>query len=137
MGYLLDTNICIYIIKKKPTSVMIKLEKIINNSSIDDLFISSITVAELFYGAEKSTKRDDNIKALKGFLSPFKIIDFDSSSAEVFGNIRRDLEKKGKPIGPYDLQIASIAFSNNLVLVTNNVREFERISDLVVENWVD
>jgi len=135
MSYLLDTNICIYIIKKTPEKVLKKLESIINNEKENEIYLSAITVSELYYGVEKSTQIKKNLEALKGFLTPFKILDFNLTSAEIFGKIRSDLEKKGAIIGPYDLQIASIAMANNLTLVTNNTKEFKRIHALSVDNW--
>ncbi len=136
MNYLLDTNICIYIIKKSPEKVIKKLEAIIKAEIKNKIYLSSITVSELYYGVEKSTQVDKNLEALKGFLTPFQIVDFDLRSAEMFGLVRTNLEKKGTAIGPYDLQIASIALVHDLVLVTNNTKEFKRVEGLELENWV-
>lgn len=136
MNYLLDTNICIYIIKKSPEQVLKKLELIANDEGKNEIYLSSITVAELYYGVEKSSQSEKNLEALKGFLTPFQIIDFDHESAEVFGRVRSDLEKKGTVIGPYDLQIASIAIAHDFTLVTNNTKEFTRVDSLSLENWV-
>ncbi|MBN2161114.1 MAG: type II toxin-antitoxin system VapC family toxin [Spirochaetes bacterium] len=130
--YLLDTNICIYIIKNKPIGVLNALKK----KSRKDIFISSITVAELQYGVEKSNFIDKNRVSLIEFLSIFNIINFDDKDAIEFGKIKSYLEKAGKIIGPMDLLISAQAKSKNMVLVTNNVKEFERIDGLVIENWV-
>jgi len=136
MNYLLDTNICIYIIKKTPEKVIKKLESISNDEGKNEIYLSSVTVSELYYGVEKSSKLEKNLEALKGFLTPFQIINFDHESAEVSGRVRSDLERKGTVIGPYDLQIASIAIAHNLVSVTNNIKEFKRVDGLNLENWV-
>jgi tRNA(fMet)-specific endonuclease VapC len=129
--YLLDTNICIYIIKKKPVEVLHVLKK----KSKKDISISSITVAELEYGVEKSKFPDNNRISLIQFLSIFNIINFDDKDAIEFGKIKVMLEKIGKVIGPMDLLISSQAISRNMILVTNNVKEFERINGLRIENW--
>lgn len=136
MNYLLDTTICIYIIKKSPEKVIKKLETIVNAETKNEIYLSSITVSELYYGVEKSSQRDKNLEALKGFLTPFQVVDFNLKSAEIFGHIRAGLEKKGTVIGPYDLQIASVAIAHDFVLVTNNTKEFERVDGLKMENWV-
>ena len=130
--YLLDTNICIYIINKKPESVIKKFD----NLNPDEIKISTITVAELEYGVSKSKKRDQNRSALRNFLSTFEIITFDIKDAEIYGIIRNDLENRGEPIGPYDMQIAAQALARDLVLVSNNTNEFNRIEKLKLENWV-
>ena len=131
MEYLLDTNICIYIIKKRPASVLKKFESL----SLGDVAISSITLAELYYGIMKSSNPRKNQEALDKFLIPLEILDFDYAATIKYGKIRADLEKKGTPIGPLDTLIASHAKSLNLTLVTNNEKEFERIPDLKIENW--
>ena len=136
MNYLLDTNICIYIIKKSPEKVIKKLESIPNDEGKNEIYLSSVTVSELYYGVEKSSQLEKNLEALKGFLTPFQIINFDHESAEVFGRVRSDLERRGTVIGPYDLQIASIAIAHDLVLVTNNIKEFKRVDGLNLEKWV-
>lgn len=131
MEYLLDTNICIYIIKKRPASVLKKFESL----SLGDVAISSITLAELYYGIMKSSNPRKNQEALDKFLIPLEILDFDYAATIEYGKIRADLKKKGTPIGPLDTLIASHAKSLNLTLVTNNEKEFERIPDLKIENW--
>lgn len=130
--YLLDTNICIYIIKNKPQSVKEKFKEF----DIGTLTISSITVSELYYGAYKSQFVEKNLLALEHFLKPFDIIDFDTKSAIEYGKIRADLERKGLVIGGLDMQIASIAKINNMILITNNIKEFERVANLEIENWI-
>lgn len=131
MEYLLDTNICIYIIKKKPAEVFEKFK----NLTIGDVGISSITLAELQYGIEKSSNSEKNRDALEKFLTPIEIIDYGYEATVEYGKIRAELEKKGVPIGPLDMLIASHAKSLDVILVTNNVREFERIAGLRIENW--
>lgn len=133
MKYLLDTNICIYIIKKKPESVIKRFEKLKSGS----VAISTITLSELYYGVAKSSKPDENMIALQEFISPLEVLDFTSVDALVYGKIRDSLEKKGSPIGAMDLLIASIAKGRDLILVTNNTKEFSRISDLKIDNWVE
>ncbi|HOK92782.1 MAG TPA: type II toxin-antitoxin system VapC family toxin [Spirochaetota bacterium] len=130
--YLLDTNICIYIIKKKPSDVLKTLKK----KSKNDIYISSITIAELEYGVAKSQFPEKNKIALIEFLSIFNILPFDDTDAVNFGIIKLELEKKGKIIGPIDLLLAAQAKTKKLILVTNNVKEFERIEGLKIENWV-
>ncbi len=131
MKYLLDTNICIYIIKKKPEQVIRKLSKI----DPSKLALSSVTWSELVYGAEKSEKREQNLDALKDFAIPFEIPPWTSKEAQIAGKIRAELAKQGTLIGPFDIQIAAHAISLELVLVTNNEKEFKRVSGLKVENW--
>jgi tRNA(fMet)-specific endonuclease VapC len=132
MKYLLDTNICIYIIKRKPPKIFKKFESL----KIGDVAISSITLAELEYGVYKSTQPEMNMIALTKFLAPISILPFEDNAAKAFGIIRTNLELKGLPIGPYDLLIAAHAHSLGLKLVTNNIREFKRIKDLKLENWI-
>ena len=133
MKFLLDTNICIYIIKQKPREVLQKF----NTYRVGDIGVSSITVAELEFGVQKSQFPARNQQALTQFLLPLKIVDFDRAAAIVYGNIRAKLEKRGKPIGSLDTLIAAHAVSLDVTLITNNVKEFNRISNLQLENWVD
>lgn len=132
MKYLLDTNICIYIIKRKPDAVIKKFTKL--RPGI--VAISSITLSELYYGVVKSSKPNENMIALQEFISPLIVLDFTDQDALFYGKIRTDLEKRGKLIGAMDLLIAAIAKSRELILVTNNEKEFSRVSDLKIENWV-
>lgn len=131
-NYLLDTNICIYIIKNKPKKVFAKFKKLKESQ----LFISSITMAELEYGVFKSSFPQKNQIALSKFLSPINILPFDDNASFAYGEIRADLERKGKIIGAMDLLIAAHASSQEMTLVTNNVREFKRIENLEIQNWV-
>jgi tRNA(fMet)-specific endonuclease VapC len=131
MIYLLDTNICIYIINKKPPAVV----KRIQSKQPEQIAISSITKAELEYGVVRSRYPDRNRIALLEFLIPFMILDFDQMASVVYGWIRSFLESKGKPIGPMDLLLAAQAKSRNMILVTNNEKEFNRIDGLQTENW--
>lgn len=131
MKYMLDTNICIYAIKNKPESV---IRKVLAQNP-EDLCISVITYAELMHGVEKSQAVEKNRIAMSLFLSAITVLDFNSRAAEVYGEIRAELEKKGTPIGPMDLLIAGHAKSQNLVLVTNNTREFARVTGLQKEDW--
>jgi tRNA(fMet)-specific endonuclease VapC len=133
MKFLLDTNICIYIIKKKPPEVLEKFKKY----TFTDIAISSITVAELEFGVQKSQYPGKNREALEQFLFPLVIVDFDYNAAIVYGKIRSDLETQGKPMGPLDNLIAAHALSTGLTLVTNNIREFSRVPNLKVVNWVE
>jgi tRNA(fMet)-specific endonuclease VapC len=130
--YLLDTNICIYIINKNPKQVVEHIKSL----KPHQIKLSSISVGELEYGASKSQNRERNRQAIIHFASAFDIVDFDDNAAEVYGIIRAELEKKGKIIGPYDMQIAAQAISRDLILVTNNISEFSRIPNIKLENWV-
>jgi len=132
MKYLLDTNICIYIIKKKPVQVLKRFSKL----KPGDVAVSSITIAELYYGVAKSSKPNENTIALQEFLQPMEKLDFDTEDSIVYGRIRTSLESKGKMIGAMDSLIASIALNRDLILVTNNEKEFNRIENLRIENWV-
>ena len=131
MKYLLDTNICIYIIKRKPEKVIKRFLEL----KPDDIGISCITISELKYGVEKSSKPDENTIALKQFLQPLSVLDYTNEDAETYGKIRADLEIKGMLIGAMDLLIASQAVSRNLILVTNNENEFKRVKGVKIENW--
>ena len=132
MTYLLDTNICIYVIKRKPVSVVER----IRTKSIDQIGVSSITLAELEHGVSKSAFPGRNRIALVEFVTPFRILDFGQSAAHKYGRLRSRLEQAGQVIGPLDLLIAAHAVAENLTLVTNNEREFQRIPNLKIENWV-
>jgi tRNA(fMet)-specific endonuclease VapC len=130
--YLLDTNTCIYIINRKPQSVIDKVSR--HNPT--DIKISAVSVAEMEYGASKSKRREKNRNALKNFLSAFEVIPFDEKDAEIYGIIRAELERQGKPIGPYDMQLAAQALQRNYIFITNNTKEFEQIESLNLENWI-
>ena len=132
MNYLLDTNICIYIIKKRPPVVL----KRVQSKQPGQIAISTITLAELEYGIARSRFPDRNRIALLEFLFPFAILDFDQKACFDYGRIRVSLEVRGKPIGPMDLLLAAQAKSRNLILVTNNEKEFKRVEGLQIENWI-
>ena len=130
--YLLDTNICIFLIKNKFTNLT---NKILSSDS-NELFLSSISIAEMEYGASKSQNREKNRQALLDFCTDFNnIIDFTTEDTEAYGLIRAYLENEGKVIGPYDMQIAAQAMTRNLTVVTNNYDEFVRIPWIKVEDW--
>jgi tRNA(fMet)-specific endonuclease VapC len=131
MTYLLDTDTSIYIIKQKPASVLRRLR----SEAIEQIAVSTITVAELEHGVTKSHQPERNRLALMEFLLPFALLDFDYPAAEAYGSIRTALEARGSPIGPLDLLLAAQAVSRDLVLVTNNTREFARVPGLRIENW--
>ena len=132
MTYMLDTNICIYAMKNKPEQVLQRLRKELNSG----VCISSITLAELEYGMKHSSNPIKNEQALLRFLVPLSILPFGTAAASEYGEIRAHLQS-GTPIGPLDMLIAAHARSEDMILVTNNVREFERVPDLEVENWVE
>lgn len=132
MRYMLDTNICIYAIKNRPAAVLAALR----THEAAGLGISSISVAELFFGAEKSGSVH-NMQALRQFLEPLEIADFDLDAAQAYGRLRRQLESAGTPIGPLDTQIAAHALALDVTLVSHNTREFARIPTLRLENWAE
>jgi len=132
MKLLLDTNICIYIIKQQPITVL----KRFLEYQVGDIGISSITLSELRYGVAKSAHQEKNAKALDGFIIPLEVVSFDEAAAHVYGKIRADLEKSGTPIGAMDMLIAAHAVSLGIPLVTNNTREFVRISSLNSIDWM-
>ncbi len=133
MKYLLDTNICIYIINEKPKKVLKKIEQY----SVNEFAISSITHAELQYGVEKSKNKNTNQDALEEFLLPLTILPFhDEKLVACYGEIRASLESKGKTIGPLDMLIAAHALSLDLTIISNNIKEFSRISNLKCKNWI-
>ena len=133
MKLMLDTNICIYIIKQQPVAVL----KRFLEYQIGDIGISSITLSELRYGVAKSTHQAKNAKALDEFITPLEVVSFDEEAAHVYGEIRATLEKAGTPIGAMDMLIAAHAVSLGVPLVTNNTREFVRITSLDVIDWTD
>ena len=133
MKYLLDTNICIYIINEKPDKVLRKFEKY----PVYEFGISSITHAELQYGIEKSKNKATNQAALDEFLLPLTILPFhDKKLVTSYGEIRAWQESKGKTIGPLDMLIAAHALSLDLTIISNNIKEFSRIPNLKCENWI-
>jgi len=131
MLYMLDTNICIYLIKRDPPQVLQRLEE----HDPGDVWVSAITVSELEYGVAKSSRRDEARHALEKFLASFATLPYDDRAAEAYGLIRADLERRGLPIGPLDMLIAAHALSLGATFVTNNTREFRRVPALTIENW--
>ncbi len=129
--YLLDTNICIYIINAKPIEVLERFKR----EAMGSIAISSVSAAELAYGVSKSdsTKNRD---ALEMFLAPLEVVPFDENVIWHYGKLRNDLEKRGQPIGPMDTMIAAHALAIDTTLITNNTREFARVENLRLENWV-
>ena len=128
---MLDTNICIFVIRQKPPIVVQRFIQF----AMDELCISTVTLAELRYGADKSGNATKNHTALDSFLAPMAIVDFDAECAEHYGRVRSDLERLGQPIGPLDTMIAAHALRLRLPLVTNNTKEFARVSGLALEDW--
>jgi len=131
MRFLFDTDICIYLIKERPPAVLKRFRR----HSPKDCAISTITFFELQYGVEKSQYRQRSEAALAKFVLPLNLIDLDISAAREAAAIRAELEKTGIPIGPYDLLIAGLARSRDMILVTNNTEEFGRVAHLHLENW--
>jgi tRNA(fMet)-specific endonuclease VapC len=129
--YLLDTNICIYVIKQKPISILKNF-----NENANQMAISVITVAELLHDVEKSKYQVKNLKIVEDFISRLEVIDYKIDDAKQYGIIRTDLEKRGQIIGVNDLHIAANAINNGLIVVTNNTKEFDKVSGLRVENWI-
>jgi tRNA(fMet)-specific endonuclease VapC len=129
--YIFDTNVCIQILKGNSVKIKDKLAVVSN----DNIIIPAVVRFELFYGAYKSNNPDKTLKILHEFLNAFDSLSFNDSIAEKCGEIRGSLEKSGTPIGPYDLIIAATAVSENLILITNNLKEFSRVKDLQFEDW--
>lgn len=130
LKFMLDTNICIFTIKNKPSHVR---EHFIRQHG--SMCISTVTLAELFYGVEKSANPSRNLLEVEGFAARLEVLDFDGHAAAHTGQIRAELARTGMPIGPYDQMIAGHARSRGLIIVTNNRREFDRVSGLRVEDW--
>jgi tRNA(fMet)-specific endonuclease VapC len=131
LKYMLDTNICIFTLKNKPEAVREKF-----NLHKHQLCISSITLMELIYGAEKSTAPERNLGVIEGLTARLDVLNYDTHAAAHTGQIRAEQARQGRPIGPYDQMIAGHARSCGLIVVTNNTREFERVSGLRIEDWV-
>ena len=128
---LLDANICIYVIKRKPESLLVRF-----NENASHLAISAVTLAELLHGAEKSSQPQRTLSVVEDFCSRLDVLDYGAKAAQHYGQIRSALERRGTPIGVNDLHIAAHARSEGLTLVSNNLREFERVEGLLYENWV-
>ena len=132
MLLMLDTNICIYIIKQKPIRVLDRFKK----AEISEITISSITLSELLFGVSKSSKPEQNLMALTQFVAPLDILPYGDEAAQYYGELRAHLEKQGTPIGSLDMLIAAHALSISGTLITNNEKEFNRVPNLNIENWV-
>ena len=131
LTYMLDTNICIHVMKTYPPAGREKF-----NALAEQLCISSITLGELFYGAEKSARRSENLAAIESFIARLDVLSFGDRAAAHYGQVRAELERAGTPCGPHDMQIGGHARSEGLIVVTNNMREFVRMPGLRVENWL-
>jgi len=131
LKYMLDTNIVIYVIKRRPIEALDTF-----NLHAGQMCISSVTLAELLHGAEKSVKPEHNLQQIEDFVSRLDVLEYGTKAAAHYGDIRAKLESKGATIGVNDLHIAGHARSEGLVLVTNNLREFERVDALRLDNWV-
>jgi tRNA(fMet)-specific endonuclease VapC len=131
LAYMLDTNICIYVMKTYPPAVREKF-----NVLAEQLCISSITLGELHYGAEKSAHRAENLTAIDHFTARLEVLAFGEKAAAHYGQLRAELERAGTPCGPHDMQIGGHARSEGLIVVTNNTREFIRMPGVRVENWL-
>uniref|UniRef100_UPI0031FD9A48 type II toxin-antitoxin system tRNA(fMet)-specific endonuclease VapC n=1 Tax=Oceanospirillum multiglobuliferum TaxID=64969 RepID=UPI0031FD9A48 len=132
MKFLLDTNICIYVIKRRPIEVLSRF-----NEAAGHLAISSVTLAELLHGVEKSQQVAKNLRAVEDFYSRLEVLEYGEQAAFHYGDIRAQLEKQGRPIGVNDLHIAAHARSIGATLVTNNMKEFERVEGLRLQNWIE
>ena len=128
---MIDTNIAIYTVKNRPARVRVAFKK-----HSGEMCLSSVSMGELIYGAEKSSQVESNLAVIEGFAARLRVASFDTRAAMHFGQLRAELSKSGKIIGPYDMLIAGHARSMGLILVSNNLREFNRIPGLRVENWV-
>ena len=131
LKFMLDTNIAIYVLKKRPAAAMTSF-----NRHSGQMCVSSITLAELMHGVEKSAYPEHNLQQVQELISRLQVLDYGTNAAAHYGNIRATLERTGKPIGVNDLHIAGHARSEELVLVTNNLAEFERVEGLKLENWI-
>ncbi len=130
--YLLDTNICIDIMNRRPIEIIHKFKRF----NVGDIGVSTITVSELQYGAVKSKNPKRNAQRVEEFLAPMEMLPYDHNAAIFYGEIRHSLETKGIVIGPLDMLIAAHAVSNDIILVTNNEKEFQRVHHLRIENWI-
>jgi tRNA(fMet)-specific endonuclease VapC len=128
---MLDTNICIYVMKRYPQELRDKF-----NALAAQLCVSSITLGELHYGAEKSARRVENLTAIEHFVARLDVLPFGEKAAAHYGQVRAELERAGTPCGPHDMQIGGHARSEGLIVVTNNMREFTRMPGVRAENWV-
>lgn len=132
MKFMLDTNICIYIIKRTPPSVIKRFRR----TAISQIGISSITLSELLYGVSKSSRPEQNLIALTQFIAPLEVLSYGDEAAQCYGSLRTLLERQGTPLGSMDMLIAAHALSINGTLITNNKKEFSRIPNLKIGNWI-
>ena len=135
MSILLDTNVCIAALNGRPPAVIEQLAQVLARRTA--VAVPSIALFELWYGISKSAKAHSNAEALRVFLEPLQIVDFDHEDARLAGNIRADLGRTGRQIGPYDCLIAAQALRREFLLITANVREFSRVKGLRWENWAN
>ena len=131
MSYLLDTNVCIQLLNNANPAVTARLV----SQQPENIYLCTVVQLELVYGAYRSARMEQNLALLERFFSQFTLLPLDEQAARIAGQIRAELAAMGTPIGPYDLQIASIALANNLILVTHNVAEFSRVNGLAIEDW--
>jgi len=131
LQYMLDTNICIYVIKNRPAELREQFDRL-----AEQICISTITLAELYFGVEKSNRRIQNLQAVEQFVARLEALPFSAEAAAHYGQLRAELERASEPAGPHDMLIGAHARSAGLIIVTNNLREFERVPGLRVENWV-
>lgn len=131
LKFILDTNIVIYVIKRRPIELLD-----VFNRHVGQMCISSITLAELLHGVEKSSMPDHNLRKVEDFVSRLEVLEYGQKAAAHYGEIRANLERKGTIIGVNDLHIAGHARSEGLTLVSNNLREFERVDGLRITNWL-
>ena len=130
LQYMLDTNVCIYVAKNYPPRLRERFNRL-----ADQICISSITLGELYYGAEKSGRRLENLLALEHFVARLEVLPFSAKAAAHYGQVRAELERAGTPAGPHDMLIGAHARSEGLILVTNNAREFRRMPGIRAETW--
>src|SRR3990167_9808169 len=133
MKYMLDTNICIYLMREHPKDIIQKFNEAVVHHEV---VVSSVVMSELYFGACKSTAKEKNIVALEKFSVPVAVCSYDKKAAYYYGEIRETLRKTGLLIGPMDLMIAAHALSAEAILITNNLKEFSRVKGLRCENWV-
>ena len=131
MSYLLDTNVCIQLLNNTNSALNERLRQ----EEPEDIYLCTVVQIELYYGAYRSLRQEQNLALLELFFQQFTVLLLNPEAARIAGKIRSELAKLGTPIGPYDLQIAAIALANNLTLVTHNVREFRRVVELRIEDW--
>src|SRR5215468_6768207 len=132
LRYMLDTNICIYVIKNYPPKLRERFDRL-----AEQLCMSSVTLAELYYGAGKSARRLENLQAIEQFSARLEVLAFSPKAAAHFGQMRAEVERLGKPVAPFDTLIGAHARAEGLTVVTNNAREYRRLPGVQVENWVD